>query len=154
MARFRLATPEDIRALTALESSFPPEDRFSARTWRRLLKGNSAVLVSDSGETLTSAAVLLFRKGAQIARLYSITVAEAVRGTGLSSALLSECEDISRQRGCSHMRLEVRATNSRAIRLYERHGYRVMARAAAYYPDGEDALRMEKPLTGLSREET
>ncbi|KCZ52363.1 hypothetical protein HY29_18065 [Hyphomonas beringensis] len=154
MAYFRPATPDDIGALTALESSFPPEDRFSARTWRRLLSGNSAILVSDSGDALTSAAVILFRKSAKVARLYSITVAESARGSGLSSALLSECEDISRQKGCSHMRLEVRATNSRAIRLYERHGYRVMARAAAYYPDGEDALRMEKPLTGLSREET
>ncbi len=153
MAGLRLATPEDIPALAELESAFPGEDRFSASTWRRLLEGNNLVLVSNSGEGVAGAAVLLFRRGARIDRFYSITVSEAARGTGLSAQLLSRCEDLSREKGCTYMRLEVRETNSRAIRLYERHGYRVMARAADYYPDGETALRMEKPLTGRSSEE-
>ena len=80
-------------------------------------------------------------------------VAEAARGTGLSGELLEESENISKQKGCKAIRLEVRETNSRAKRLYERHGYRVMARADGYYPDGETALRMERPLTGPSRED-
>ena len=31
--------------------------------------------------------------------------------------------------------------------------YVEMARAAGYYPDGEAALRLEKPLAGVSRED-
>ncbi len=152
MHAVRAATRDDIAALTGLEMAFPEEDRFSRRTWQRLLRGNSAILVSDGKTGLAGALVLLFRRTSRIARIYSISVAEAARGTGLSDALLSESEDISRQRGCVAIRLEVRETNSRAKRLYERHGYRVMARAAGYYPDGEAALKMEKPLAGFSRE--
>ncbi|MAN67451.1 N-acetyltransferase [uncultured Hyphomonas sp.] len=152
MQDIRAANPDDIAALTELERAFPEEDRFSQRTWARLMRGNSAILVSDGDGGLTGAAVLLFRRTSQVARLYSLSVAEAARGTGLSGRLLEKCEDISRQRHCGLIRLEVRETNSRAKRLYERHGYRVMARAAGYYPDGEAALKMEKPLSGLSRE--
>lgn len=153
MQDIRAATLEDVAALTELEQAFPEEDRFSSRTWRRLLKGNAAVIVADGETGLTGAAVLLFRRNARVARLYSISVAEAARGTGLSGWLLEKCEDISRQRGCRAVRLEMRESNSRAKRLYERHAYRVMARAAGYYPDGEAALRLEKPLDGLSRED-
>jgi len=152
MQDIRAATLDDIAALTELERAFPEEDRFSPRTWARLMRGNSAILVSDGDGGLTGAAVLLFRRTSRVARLYSLSVAEAARGTGLSDRLLEKCEDISRQRSCCTLRLEVRETNSRAKRLYERHGYRVMARAAGYYPDGEAALKMEKPLSGLSRE--
>lgn len=152
MHAVRAATRDDIAALTGLEMAFPEEDRFSRQTWQRLLRGNSDILVSDGETGLAGALVLLFRRTSRIARIYSISVAEAARGTGLSDALLSESEDISRQRGCVAIRLEVRETNSRAKRLYERHGYRVMARAAGYYPDGEAALKMEKPLAGFSRE--
>jgi len=152
MQDIRAANPDDIAALTELERAFPEEDRFSPRTWARLMRGNSAILVSDGDGGLTGAAVLLFRRTSRVARLYSLSVAEAARGTGLSDRLLEKCEDISRQRSCCTLRLEVRETNSRAKRLYERHGYRVMARAAGYYSDGEAALKMEKPLSGLSRE--
>ncbi|MEP0316569.1 MAG: N-acetyltransferase [Hyphomonas sp.] len=152
MQDIRAATLDDIAALTELERAFPEEDRFSQRTWARLMRGNSAILLSDGDGGLTGAAVLLFRRTSRVARLYSLSVAEAARGTGLSDRLLEKCEDISRQRSCCTLRLEVRETNSRAKRLYERHGYRVMARAAGYYPDGEAALKMEKPLSGLSRE--
>jgi [ribosomal protein S18]-alanine N-acetyltransferase len=152
MQDIRAATPEDVAALTELELAFPEEDRFSPRTWQRLMRGNTAILLCDGEDGLTGAAVLLFRRNSKVARLYSISVAEAARGTGLSDRFLEKCEDISKQRSCCTLRLEVRETNSRAKRLYERHGFRVMARAAGYYPDGEAALRLEKPLGGLSRE--
>ncbi len=38
--------------------------------------------------------------------------------------------------------LEVRPSNSNAIRLYEKMGFGVIGRRKAYYPDGEDAVVM------------
>ena len=154
MARIRPATQDDIGALVALEDGFPEEDRFSRRTWQRLLRGNTAIILSQSGDATLGAAITLFRKGNRTARLYSIIVADTARGKGISDQLLKESEDISRQRTCTLMRLEVRESNARAIRLYERHSYRVMARAVQYYPDGEAALKMEKPLSGIPSEDT
>ena len=59
----RAATQEDVAALTALELAFPEEDRFSRRTWQRLLRGNSAILVSAGAAGLAGALVLLSSAG-------------------------------------------------------------------------------------------
>lgn len=142
----RAAGLDDLDGLVALESGFPPEDRFDRRTWRRLLSGQTAALVHESATTIDASAVLLFRQGSDIARLYSISVAPSARGQGLGARLLAACEDQARQRGAERMRLEVRSTNSSATRLYGASGYRVIARLESYYPDGEAALRMEKLL--------
>ncbi len=146
----RPATPADLDALVALESGFPEEDRFDRRTWRRLLGGQTATLVHESGGRIDASAVLLFRQGSDIARLYSIAVAVDARGQGLGARLLSACEDQARQRRSRALRLEVRATNSSAHRLYESAGYRVIAALESYYPDGEAAHRMEKVLIAPS----
>lgn len=149
----RPATTADIDALVALEASFPAEDRFDPRTWRRLLSGNSATLVAAAPEVpgeLLGAAVMLYRRGLTLARLYSITVAPAARGKGVARALMAACEADATGRGARAVRLEVRSSNSSAIRLYEAGGYRVIATLESYYPDGEAALRMEKYLNAPS----
>jgi len=146
----RPSTVADLAALVALEAGFPDEDRFDRRTWRRLLAGQSAALVHESGGVIDAAAVLLFRQGSDIARLYSIAVATPARGQGIGGRLLAACEEHARQRGSARMRLEVRSTNSSAHRLYEASGYRVIAALESYYPDGEAAHRMEKVLIASS----
>ena len=50
-------------------------------------------------------------------------------------------------------RLEVREDNSRAIDLYEKNGYQPIGRKPAYYADGADALRYEKPLARLASDD-
>lgn len=147
----RPATPADIDGLVALEASFPEVDRFDRRTWRRLLSGHASILVCDTPKDgLLAGAVMLYRKRARVARLYSLTVAPAARGKGLARALMAACEADAAGRGARAVRLEVRSTNSSAIRLYEAGGYRVIATLESYYPDGEAALRMEKSLDAPS----
>lgn len=146
----RPATAADIDALVALEAGFPAEDRFDRRTWRRLLAGQTTTLIRESEGRIDASAVLLFRQGSDIARLYSITVAPSARGQGVGARLLSACEAAARQRGARALRLEVRVTNSSAHRLYDAAGYRVIAALESYYPDGEAAHRMEKVLIAPS----
>ena len=146
----RAATSADLAALVAMEEAFPEVDRFDARTWRRLLAGRSVTLVHESDGLLDANAILLFRKGSGVARLYSISVAPAARGKGLGAALLSACERCASSKGAKRMRLEVRSTNKSAHRLYDAAGYRVIARLESYYPDGEAAHSMEKVLIASS----
>ncbi|MBA3070214.1 MAG: GNAT family N-acetyltransferase [Hyphomonas sp.] len=146
----REAGPGDLAALVALEAGFPEVDRFDRRTWRRLLAGQTIALVHESDSRIDASAVLLFRQGSDIARLYSISVDPAARGQGLGARLLSACEEQARARGSARLRLEVRPTNKSAHRLYDAAGYRVIARLESYYPDGEAALRMEKLLIAPS----
>ena len=146
----RKAGPGDLAALVALEAGFPEVDRFDRRTWRRLLAGRTLTLVAESRGQIVASAVLLFRQGSDLVRLYSISVDPTARGQGVGARLLAACEDRARQRGAQRMRLEVRSTNSSAHRLYDAAGYRVIARLESYYPDGEAAHRMEKVLIAPS----
>ena len=46
------------------------------------------------------------------------------------------------------LRLEVRVSNEPAINLYRKLGFRIVERVPGYYPDGEDAYVMVKPVQG------
>jgi [ribosomal protein S18]-alanine N-acetyltransferase len=144
----RHATLADLADLIELENATFSSDRLSPRQWRRHLGSDrAAILVIPVRQKPGAAAVLFFRSGSRIARLYSLAVSAAARGQGLGERLLGACEDAARQRGCSQLRLEVRADNMAARRLYDRRGYQLFGRYASYYADGEDALRYRKSVT-------
>jgi [ribosomal protein S18]-alanine N-acetyltransferase len=145
-AHVRLASAADLDALVGIEETFPEEDRFPERTWKRLLSGNTIAHVAVLDGTLVGTAVLLFRRGSRVARLYTLSVAPELRGKGIARQLIAAGETAATQKGCERMRLEARESNHHAILLYERSGYRVIARVPGYYPNGETAVRMEKPL--------
>ncbi len=145
--RIRRAASSDLDGLVELENAAFDSERMSARQWRRHLESLSAeVLVAVSERRLVGAAVLFYRRGNGIARLYSIAVAADARGQGLGEARLRAAEQAARRRGSSVLRLEVRVSNASAQRLYERHEWRRFGTRARYYDDGEDALRFEKSL--------
>jgi ribosomal protein S18 acetylase RimI-like enzyme len=143
--RVRRATLGDLGALVELENSTFAVERMSARQLRRHLESLSAqVLVAVRERRVVGAAVLFFRRGGNVARLYSIAVAAGERGHGTGAALLVAIERAALKRSSRALRLEVRSGNAVAQRLYERQGYRRFGRRSAYYEDGEDALRYEK----------
>jgi ribosomal protein S18 acetylase RimI-like enzyme len=59
--------------------------------------------------------------------LYDIEVEEAYRGAGYGRALLAAGEDGVRSHGVGGLELNVFGDNTRAIRLYDTAGYRVVA---------------------------
>lgn len=56
--------------------------------------------------------------------ILSIAVAEEHRGTGVAAELLAAAEHEARARRFSRMNLSVDADNPRAVRFYEKHGWR------------------------------
>lgn len=144
----RAATPADLDALVALELHAFSGDRMSRTQYRRhVASPGAAVLVADApGEGVLGSALVFFRRGTTLARLYSIATAPAARGRGIGASLLAAAEQAARDRGCRALRLEVRVDNTAAITLYERAGYRPIGRYAGYYEDGADAWRYEKSL--------
>jgi ribosomal protein S18 acetylase RimI-like enzyme len=143
----RSATPAEVPALAALEQRCFSGDRMSARQYRRHVGSPRAlVLVAVCGGALVGSAVVFLRRGSGLARLYSIAVDPAERGTGLGAALLAAAERAARRQGAHRLRLEVRQDNPAAIALYETRGYRRIGARAAYYEDGADAWRYERAL--------
>ncbi|WP_297489198.1 ribosomal protein S18-alanine N-acetyltransferase [Thermococcus sp.] len=77
--------------------------------------------------------------------IMSIAVDPNYRGKGIGSALLTEAIERLIKRGARYVGLEVRTSNTRAIKLYERFGFRKVKRIMGYYSDGEDAYYMILP---------
>jgi len=70
------------------------------------------------------------------------------RRHGVARVLLGAVLDDARGRAVTLAFLEVRPTNTEALGLYERFGFRVIGRRKGYYFDtGEDALVMEARLS-------
>lgn len=84
--------------------------------------------------------------------ILSIAVAPGERGGGAAALLLEAAIERSVARGCLRVVLEVRVSNGRAIRFYEKQGFRQVGRRRRYYSDsGEDALLFEKDITPVER---
>ena len=81
--------------------------------------------------------------------LANIALAPDHRGKGLGGLLLERAMEVAQSRGVRELYLEVRASNTRAIALYDRFGFEQVGRRRAYYDDPkEDALVMMRSLGG------
>jgi ribosomal protein S18 acetylase RimI-like enzyme len=144
----RSATPADLDALVALEERAFSGDRLSRRSFRRFIgSGRASLLVLRQGAALLGYALVIYRSGTALARLYSIAVDPAAGGRGFGARLLAAEEDEAFARGSAVMRLESRPDNVAAIALYTRRGYRQFGHYADYYEDHADALRFQKWLS-------
>lgn len=144
----RPAEPRDLDGLVALENAAFASDRLDRRALRHAVRSPSILALVVEGEAGDIAAYALVetRRGSRIGRLSSIAVSPAVAGRGTGRALLHDSEAAAAGAGCRRLRLEVRADNAAAIRLYEREGYALVGREPDYYEDGEVAIRFEKAL--------
>lgn len=146
--RVRRATHGDLDALVRLEENFP-SDRLPRRSLHHLItRAHADAWVAVSGGAVVGDAIVLYRRGFDAARLYSLVVAPQARRRGVADALLEVTEAAALERGCVAVRLEVREDALPAQRLYRRRGYQVFGRSGAYYLDGTDAIRMSKRLRG------
>jgi len=143
----RTATVGDLDALLALERAAFTTDHLSPRQYRQHLHSTSAtVLAAADADGLLGKAVVFYRTGSDIARLYSIAVTERARGRGVAKALLAAVETAAVRQHCSRLRLEVRKDNAAAIGLYERLDFHRFGEKRGFYEDGADAWRYEKRL--------
>ena len=149
-ARFaiRAAEPDDLDALDALERAAFTGDRAERRAIRHAIRSPtiSLLVAVGWGEVLLGAVTVERRRGALRAHLTSIATAPGQGGLGVGRALLTAAEDEARAHGFRALRLEVRADNAAAIRLYERAGYARFRVVPGYYEDGSAAWRYERDL--------
>ncbi len=76
----------------------------------------------------------------------SVAVLEEHRGKGLGKALMLEgINGVMHRRG-DEIYLEVRVSNTGAIKMYERLRFEIKSRLRSYYRDGEDAYLMALEL--------
>lgn len=146
-AAIRAALPADVDALCRLEEAAFPGDRLERRDFRHAIRSPSILtLVAGEPGAVSGYCFVETRRGSRVGRLSSLAVAPDAAGGGLGRRLLAAAEAAAQAAGCDRIRLEVRADNARAARLYEAAGYRADARMEDYYEDGEAAQSYEKTL--------
>lgn len=78
----------------------------------------------------------------------SVAVLDEHRKKGIGKALVEESVKGVKSRKCDEFYLEVRCSNTEAVRLYEKLGFVIRQQLNAYYRDGEDAYLMAIELEG------
>ena len=145
--RIRAAAASDLDAVERLEASVFMSDRLSRRSLRYYIDSPTAsFLVIEASGHVAGDAIVAFRRGSSLARIYSIAIHADFAGRGLGRRLLLACEQTAQRRGATAIRLEVRSDNPAAIHLYERGGYVRFGTYPDYYEDGMAALRFGKTI--------
>lgn len=149
------------------EGSYIHFRRLYARAYQRACKGNAMLWLADlPGDKLLGQLFVLLRSevdlsladGKDQAFIHSFRVRPSYRSAGLGSRLLENAERDLRRRGFHLVSLNVAVDNPRAIRFYERQGYRRMGWDEGHwsYTDHrgvkqqvhEASWRMQKRLNG------
>jgi ribosomal-protein-alanine N-acetyltransferase len=106
-----------------------------ARTWARVRA------VRDESGTLLGYA--LFWHVVDEVHLLNVAVAVSARRKGLGRALMNDLLAYARANAVVRILLEVRASNTAAITMYDSMGFTRFNVRPRYYSDGEDAIEMQ-----------
>lgn len=144
-ARLRPAVSADVDAIAAIEQ-MAFSDPWSAASFAGLVRAprTELTVAEDASRKIVGYSVLLI--AGLDADLANLAVAPSARGQGIGRLLLNGVLDRARAAGVTHVYLEVRESNARAIALYESAGFTAFGRRRRYYRDPvEDArvLRIE-----------
>jgi ribosomal-protein-alanine N-acetyltransferase len=136
-----------------LDAVLRVEQRAYSHPWTRgnfvdSLQAGYQVMTLMGGDTLLGYFVAM--EGVEEVHLLNITVAPEFQGQGWAVLMLDALAVWSRGRGAHWLWLEVRVSNTRALQVYERYGYRRVGERKNYYPahtgQREDAVVMSLKL--------
>ena len=139
----RRATASDAAAiLDCLRCAFEPyRDRYSPEGFRDTVLTPStihdrlssmAVLVAITPDGATVGTVAWLVAGPVEGHVRGMAVLPAHAGTGVAEQLLTTAERALRERGCVRVSLDTTEPLQRAIRFYERHGFRPSGRVSDF----------------------
>jgi len=125
------ADPADATAIAALHAETLPPGWPISDFADSCLDPNRALLKVAEGGHLCGFA--LFQFAADEAEILAIAVSENARGRGHATRLMEAALELCRERFIACIYLEVAETNDKARGLYEKFGFRVVARRDNYY---------------------
>jgi ribosomal-protein-alanine N-acetyltransferase len=144
---------EDLAAVVAIENlSFPTPWSLSSFRYELLENPYASLIgarVGERGPLVAFASVWVID---QELKINNLAVHPRWRGRGVGSRLLRHVVEFAVEQGCVEATLEVRPSNTPALKMYERAGFKPIGRRRGYYSDThEDALVMSCPLEAPGR---
>jgi ribosomal protein S18 acetylase RimI-like enzyme len=130
----------------AFGSTYGREVARTTADWQRWLSPGVTLILEEAGTARGLVAGMHDAEDPGIVYLMAMWVHPALRGSGAADALVTEHLTWARTVGARLVRLGVMATNRRARRLYERHGFRLTGRETVREADGRLELQMQRSL--------
>ncbi|WP_373992110.1 ribosomal protein S18-alanine N-acetyltransferase [Duganella sp. BuS-21] len=125
----------DLEQVLALEESVYPHPWSMANFVDSLNSNYEAWVLRDrDGELL---GYFLLMAVVDESHLLNVAVSASKQGQGLGRFLLNQAVACSRGLGMESVLLEVRPSNTRALKIYERYGFKQIGRRKGYYPAAE-----------------
>ncbi len=139
------ATRADLPGIMALEDAFT-RSRWSEQSWSAEIETDGRLTLVEKDAAGSVRGVVTFSAVEDVADLNRVVVAPTTRREGIGRRLVLAGLEWADAVGAHQVMLEVDATNTAAIALYEQVGFVALARRANYYGAGADALVMALPL--------
>jgi ribosomal-protein-alanine N-acetyltransferase len=147
---FRAMQVSDLAEVLAIEQAAYPVPWSKGNFIDSLAAGYPALVLRDQQGLMLG--YMLALKGPDEMHLLNLALLPGQQGRGLARLMLDELCRLSRQQDCDSLWLEVRQSNSRARRFYQRYGFEEVGMRPAYYPmlqgQREDAVLMNLTLDG------
>jgi ribosomal-protein-alanine N-acetyltransferase len=138
---FRRLDLADLDAIEAIEKASYPTPWSRSMFAGELAKPSSISLGAYSSDELVG--YLIISRYVDAWHVMNVAVAPSRRRLGIGTALLEQLFERTREDARRGYTLEVRVSNTDAIRLYERLGFHARGTRRGYYTDNrEDALIM------------
>lgn len=144
----RIAKPEEATAIYEVErNAYQGNPPWYLQTFEEDLRYNPNALYLVLETELSLIAFAGTRVEEQGVHITNIAVHEDYRFLGCASVLLTQVEKQARYLQKEKLTLEVRMSNTKAIRLYQKFGFVIEGYKKEYYkPDNEDAIDMSYTL--------
>jgi hypothetical protein len=141
----RQARKEDLVGALELERQCFSSYRLNKRQLQYLQQRPSALfLVAEQGGRIVGEGIALVRqyKHGLSGRIYSLAVDGSCRRQRIGQRLVGAMLEGLAERGVRRAYLEVEQSNTAAIKLYERHGFRSIGTLPDYYGEGRAGVHM------------
>ena len=140
---FRRLQLRDLREIEAIERRSYPTPWSRSMFAGEIAKPSSICLGAYDAETGELVGYLIISRYVDAWHVMNVAVAPEHRRRGIATALLDRLFELTAEDGRRGYTLEVRVSNTQAIALYERRGFRGRGIRRGYYTDNrEDALIM------------
>jgi ribosomal-protein-alanine N-acetyltransferase len=143
--RIREFSPTDLKVVRSI-SQKALQERYSRDFFLRIYEwwrgGFTVAEISGIIVGVLAAA----RSTATTVRILILVVREDTRSRGIGTAMMNHFLSHIANEGFTAIELEVRKSNLRARRFYQRFGFEAIDVLQAFYTDGEDAVKMTRML--------
>ena len=136
---------KDILKISQIESECFPLEPWSFQMLASSFDTDNfhGVLAEDGEEIIGYGGITVVADTADIA---NVAVTEPYRHSGVGTAIIAELLQTASSLGAKKVFLEVRVSNSIAMELYLKSGFKGAYARTRYYSDGEDCLVMVRTI--------